>query len=85
MNQVSLTLLTDADFDDELSRRINRVQSAWNALQASLAPNLEGAAAPPASVAHGAAALWREMEASEAALEEGWRELARRKHRRLGG
>lgn len=80
----SLTQLSDAEFDDELSRRVERVQTAWDALQASFGPHLERAATPLAAMPLNAEALWQEMEDSEALLEEGWRELGRRKDRRLG-
>lgn len=76
----SLSELSDAEFDEAVTLRIERVQAAWDALQASLGLHLERASAPLADVE----ALWREMEDSEASLEVGWQELSRRKDRRLG-
>lgn len=82
---LNLQNLSAEAFSKELDRRIADVNEAWKAVKLAFGGRLERLAESrlPLGV-HEHDRLWAEMESSERALEEGWRELERRKDLRLG-
>jgi hypothetical protein len=77
--------LSDAEFSDELDRRIGQVDAAWKAVREAYGMHLEGLATQPLpTTAAESNRLWAEMEGSERELEDAWQELYRRRDIRLG-
>ena len=82
---MNLEKLSEAEFSDEVERRIDRVDTVWKAVREAFGFHLEHLAdRQPPTTAKEHHSLWAEMEASEASLEEAWHELSRRKDIRLG-